>query len=122
MTTIQKIIQEFEEKWNSFYCYGWCDTDEDRKEWERMREQLKSFLLSSLHQVAEEVVKACKIEKRKPECNLFNSEMSASEDIEQWKVANNFYNNAISMSQTKGRKWIEENFDDYDKRSKNTTN
>ena len=78
MTLTEKIIEEFEEKFSRL---------------EMGYEELKSFLRSSLHQVATEAIEAVRLEERN-----FDTAYEAG------------YNLAISEMEQKAKKFLENNF------------
>ena len=85
MTLTKKIIEEFEKKWKAgvFYSDFFITINQ---------EKIKSFLLSSLHQVATEAIGAVRLEERD-----FDTAYEAG------------YNLAITDMEQKAKKFLEDN-------------
>ena len=109
MNLTKKIIKEFEEKINK------------NKQWElvpntprkimmsdseavKMFKDLKSFLLSSLHQVATEAIEAVRLEKRGTHNYTSSHEAIMHSDFDAG------YNSAITAIEQKAKKFLEDNF------------
>ena len=88
MTLTEKIIEEFEEKFSRL---------------EMGYEELKSFLRSSLHQVATEAIEAVRLEKR--ETNNYKS----SHNAVMHSHIDTGYNQALSEIEQKAKKFLENN-------------
>ena len=83
MTLTEKIIEEFEEKFSRL---------------EMGYEELKSFLRSSLHQVATEAIEAVRLELKTDDTKII-----PHKDIQG-------YNTAVFLMEQKAKKFLEENF------------
>lgn len=108
MTNIKKIIKEFEEKF--------FNEETDLRNWmlkqATQRPEQVEWIKMILRQVAEEAVKACKVERIDTEKNCKECEFDCiKEDLPACSNCNRGYgyNSALNNSQAKGRKWIEEN-------------
>ena len=88
MTPTQKIIEEFDERFPQFmeYPQAFQGLEPDR-------EKIKSFLLSSLRQIATEAIEAVKLEKR--------------EYDDSYRIGYNF---AITVMEQKAKKFLEDNY------------
>ena len=88
MTPTQKIIEEFDERFPQFmeYPQAFQGLEPDR-------EKIKSFLLSSLHQVATEAIEAVRLEKIGTDTYKSFHEVG--------------YNSAISNMEQKAKKFLE---------------
>ena len=117
MTQTQKIIEEFEEKFIPLKP-GFSVA----KDWTKNLGGttanymiLKSFLLSSLHQVATEAIEAVKVEKKEMSYN--QEERKVLEEIfgkyetpEYLRERIYGYNSAISDMEQKAKKFLENNY------------
>ena len=93
MTPTQKIIEEFDERFPQFmeYPQAFQGLEPDR-------EKIKSFLLSSLHQVATEAIEAVRLEKKEiSEVGYGNVENAFNEG----------FNFAILDTKQKAKKFLE---------------
>ena len=98
MKQTQKIIEEFEKKWKAgvFYSDFFITINQ---------EKVKSFLLSSLHQIATEAIEAVKLEKK-----LEQIPTSTTTDYPRIIMEEAGYNYAISEMEQKAKKFLEDNF------------
>ena len=106
MTLTEKIIKEFDEK-------KWEHWHSKSLSFERLpdstKNKIKSFLLSSLHEVATEAIEAVRLEER----GTYNYK-SSREAI----MHNDFdagYNSAIEDMEQKAKKFLLDNFKIYEK-------
>ena len=99
MTPTQKIIKEFDKKFPQFmeFPQAFQGLDPDR-------EQIKSFLLSSLRQIATEAIEAVKLETKK------EAEMRLDDNLSIHKNGYGVgYNLAVSDMENKAKKFLEDN-------------
>ena len=116
MTLTEKIIKEFEEKFDATVplkvgtTNAWdkreknCSHDltEYKKE---AKKELKSFLLSSLHQIATEAIEAVRLETKIRDINKGGGQYGHPEtDFDTG------YNEAILDTEQKAKKFLEDNF------------
>lgn len=115
MTLTEKIIKEFEEKSKILFTRGGLAVLLDYPPHDMVldEEEVKKFLLSSLHQVATEAIEAVKLEEKKTYHGCITHRGLNGIDCDVCKKAlceNNKqigYNNAISEMEQKAKEFLE---------------
>ena len=116
MNLTEKIIEEFEERFTLSNLVNGSDATGENEDTKELQDNLKSFLLSSLKQIATEAIEAVRLEEKKSYygCITHRGLNNLGCDTCQNAIIGNSkqsgYNSAVTAMEQKAKKFLLDNF------------